>query len=161
MLLDANANPLTNWNPVYNLNPRLEYSNMLFGVDMAIAGMAVDRFQDSVMERPPFSDLWVLIRRRSNNNDYYIFKNCIFRTLNSMALNDSGVGYAEISFFCQFYEIHTDQRIQIIRPIRSQQSRPQVDLNREIENRLRNLGGMNPDCGRDSDEPVDWLNDGF
>lgn len=161
MLLDANDNPLTSWNPVYNLKPKLEHSQRLFGVDMAIAGRITD-FQDAVLIRPPFSDLSVLIRRRSSNHDYYIFKNCIFQAFQTMTLGETdNIGYGEMSFLCQRYEIHTNQRIQIIRPVGSQQSRPPVDPNRGIENRLRNRGDRNPDCGRDSDGPVDWLNNGF
>jgi hypothetical protein len=162
MLLDANDNPLSSWNPVYNLNPRLEHSHTLFGVDMAIVGRSIDAFQDAVMVRPPFSDLCVLVRRRSSNHDYYIFKNCIFQSFQTMEIGERDrIGYGEMKFLCQRYEIHTSQRIQIIRPVGSQQSRPQVDPNLGVENRLRNLGDRNPDCGRDSDGPVDWLNNGF
>jgi hypothetical protein len=156
-LLDHLDAPLTDWHAVYNLNPML-MSNRLFQVDLAIAARNQD-FGDIVTGRDPFSGMSLLVQRNENNS-YYLFKNCIFQQFNSLDLAQN-VWYSEVVFLCEWYEAHVGQRIQIIRPIRSQQSRPPANLDdTQIRNRLRNLG-VDPDCGRDSDGPVDWLNNGF
>lgn len=159
MLLDVTAEPLTEWHHVYNLNPTLAFEDSLFSVELAVVSRN-ERFGDAVTGRDPFSEMALLVQRRDG---YYIFKNCIFQRFQAMTLGQAEqVWYSEVTFYCQWYEQHDGNgRQQIIRPIRNQQSRPQANPDTEIRNRLRNLGNRNPDCGRDSDGPVDWLSNGF
>lgn len=158
-LLDSNQNPLTEWHAVYNLKPELSGGNSLFFVDLAVAARN-DNFGAVITTRDPFSNMMLLVQRAGDNHhNYYLFKNCIFQSFNALDIAE-GVWYGETTFYCQFYEIHTGNRLQIIRPIRSQQSRTQANPDTGIRNRLEDLG-RNPDCGRDSDGPVDWLNNGF
>jgi hypothetical protein len=158
MLLDATAEPLTEWHHVYNLNPSLVFDNSMFQVELAVVSRS-ERFGDVVTARDPFNEMSLLVQRR---DAYYIFKNCIFQRFQAMSLGTTEqVQYSETTFYCRWYEKHDGNgREQIIRPIRSQQSRPQANPDTGIRNRLEHLG-RNPDCGRDSDGPVDWLNNGF